>query len=93
LIGRGMGWLPISVFEIRHWDFVVYPGLVSDVTRILDRVPEGDPEAAEELLALVYEELRKLAEHKMAYEPAGHTLQPTALVHEAWLAVEMRRSI
>jgi RNA polymerase sigma factor (TIGR02999 family) len=58
---------------------------VSDVTRILDRVQQGDPKAAEELLPLVYEELRKLAAHKMAQEPAGHTLQPTALVHEAWL--------
>ncbi len=59
--------------------------LMSDVTRILDRVHEGDPKAAEELLPLVYEELRKLAAAKMANEAAGHTLQPTALVHEAWL--------
>ena len=58
---------------------------MSDVTRILDRVKPGDPKAAEELLPLVYEELRKLAAQKMAHEPAGHTLQPTALVHEAWL--------
>jgi RNA polymerase sigma factor (TIGR02999 family) len=58
---------------------------VSDVTRILDRVQQGDPKAAGELLPLVYAELRQLAAHKMAHEPAGHTLQPTALVHEAWL--------
>ena len=58
---------------------------VSDVTRILDRVQQGDPKAAEELLPLVYGELRKLAAHKMAGERNGHTLQPTALVHEAWL--------
>lgn len=58
---------------------------VSDVTRILDRGQQGDPKAAEELLPLVYDELRKLAAHKMANEAAGHTLQPTALVHEAWL--------
>jgi RNA polymerase sigma factor (TIGR02999 family) len=58
---------------------------VSDVTRILDRVQQGDPKAAEELLPLVYEELRKLAAQKMANEAAGQTLQPTALVHEAWL--------
>jgi RNA polymerase sigma factor (TIGR02999 family) len=58
---------------------------VSDVTRILDRVQQGDPEAAEQLLPLVYEELRKLAAAKMANEPSGSTLQPTALVHEAWL--------
>jgi len=58
---------------------------VSDVTRILDRVHQGDPKAAEELLPVVYEELRKLAAHKMAHEAPGQTLQPTALVHEAWL--------
>src|SRR5881628_2195779 len=59
--------------------------VVSGVTRILDRVQQGDPKAAEELLPLVYEELRRLAAHKMANEAGGHTLQPTALVHEAWL--------
>src|SRR5438105_13872367 len=58
---------------------------MSDVTHILDRVQQGDPKAAEELLPLVYEELRRLAAHKMAQEVLGHTLQPTALVHEAWL--------
>jgi RNA polymerase sigma factor (TIGR02999 family) len=58
---------------------------VSDVTQILIRVQQGDPKAAEELFPLVYEELRRLAAHKMASERAGHTLQPTALVHEAWL--------
>ncbi len=59
--------------------------LVSDVTQILERVEQGDGKAAEELLPLVYEELRKLAAHKMAQERPGQTLQPTALVHEAWL--------
>jgi len=58
---------------------------MSDVTRILDHVQSGDPRAAEELLPLVYEELRKLAAIRMANEPAGQTLQATALVHEAWL--------
>ena len=58
---------------------------VSDVTHILAAIERGDPKAADELLPLVYEELRKLAAHKMANEAAGHTLQPTALVHEAWL--------
>jgi len=58
---------------------------MSDVTRILDRVEQGDPRAAEELLPLVYDELRKLAAQKMANEAPGQTLQPTALVHEAWL--------
>jgi len=58
---------------------------MSAVTQILERVQQGDPQAAEELLPLVYEELRKLAAQKMAREAAGQTLQPTALVHEAWL--------
>jgi RNA polymerase sigma factor (TIGR02999 family) len=51
----------------------------------LERVGQGDPKAAEQLLPLVYDELRRLAAQKMAREAAGHTLQPTALVHEAWL--------
>jgi RNA polymerase sigma factor (TIGR02999 family) len=58
---------------------------MSEVTRILERVEQGDPKAAAELLPLVYEELRRLASQRMAREAAGHTLQPTALVHEAWL--------
>ena len=58
---------------------------MNDVTPILDRVQSGDPLAAGELLPLVYQELRRLAAHKMAGEAPGHTLQPTALVHEAWL--------
>jgi RNA polymerase sigma factor (TIGR02999 family) len=60
-------------------------GRVSDFTRILEAAQEGDPAAAEQLLPLVYEELRRLAASKMSREAAGHTLQPTALVHEAWL--------
>ncbi len=56
---------------------------VSEVTRILDSIAQGDSKAADELLPLVYTELRKLAAHKMAAKPAGQTLQPTALVHEA----------
>ena len=58
---------------------------MSDVTQILEAIQQGNPKAAEELLPLVYEELRKLAAHKMAGERPGQTLQPTALVHEAWL--------
>ena len=58
---------------------------MSEVTRILERVEHGDPLAADELLPLVYRELRRLAAHKMAGEAPGHTLKPTALVHEAWL--------
>ena len=58
---------------------------MSEVTRILNAVQQGDPKATEELLPIVYEELRRLAAHKMAGEAHGHTLQATALVHEAWL--------
>jgi RNA polymerase sigma factor (TIGR02999 family) len=58
-----------------------------EIMSLLGRVQQGDPQAATELLPLVYDELRRLAAHKMAREPAGHTLQATALVHEAWLRV------
>lgn len=58
---------------------------MGEVTVILKRAEAGDARAAEELLPLVYNELRTLAAGKMAREAAGHTLQPTALVHEAWL--------
>jgi RNA polymerase sigma factor (TIGR02999 family) len=58
---------------------------VSDVTHILRAIESGEPKAADELLPLVYDELRKLAAHRMSHEPPGNTLQPTALVHEAWL--------
>ena len=60
-------------------------GRMHDVTRILNAIEHGDTKAASELLPLVYEELRRLAASKMAHESVGHTLQPTALVHEAWL--------
>ena len=58
---------------------------MSDVTQILTAIEQGDANAAEKLLPLVYEELRKLAASKMSHEAPGQTLQPTALVHEAWL--------
>jgi RNA polymerase sigma factor (TIGR02999 family) len=58
---------------------------VGEATLLLAAVEQGDPKAADKLLELVYEELRSLAAHKMAQELPGQTLQPTALVHEAWL--------
>src|SRR5690349_4831406 len=58
---------------------------MKDASRILESARQGNSQAASELLPLVYEELRKLAAQAMAREPAGHTLQPTALVHEAYL--------
>jgi len=59
--------------------------VVNQFTRVLERVQQGDPKATEELLPLVYEELRKLAAARMANEAGVQTLQATALVHEAWL--------
>jgi len=58
---------------------------VNDATRILNAIQPNDARSAGELPPLVYDELRRLAAHKMANEAPGHTLQPTALVHEAWL--------
>ena len=60
---------------------------MSDITRILERTEQGDPKAAQELLPLVYDELRRLAAHRLAGEQGNHTLQPTALVHEAWMKI------
>jgi RNA polymerase sigma factor (TIGR02999 family) len=60
---------------------------MSDVTQLLNAIQAGEPKAADELLPLVYEELRKLAVVRMGNEKANHTLQPTALVHEAWLKI------
>jgi len=58
---------------------------LNQITQVLQAIEQGDPRAADELLPLVYEELRKLAAVRMANEAPGQTLQPTALVHEAWL--------
>jgi len=65
---------------------------MTQVTRILESIQAGDPRAAEQLLPLVYEELRRLAASKMAMEVPGHTLQATALVHEAWLRLAGQRN-
>lgn len=58
---------------------------MSNVTQILSRIESGDSAAADELLPLVYEELRRLATHKLSHESPGNTLQATALVHEAYV--------
>src|SRR5579863_4666289 len=58
---------------------------MSDVTLILEAISAGDARASDQLLPLVYDELRRLAAARMSQEAAGHTLQPTALVHEVWL--------
>jgi RNA polymerase sigma factor (TIGR02999 family) len=66
---------------------------MNDVTRILSAIEQGDPQAAEQLLPLVYDELRKLAAQRLAQEKPGQTLQATALVHEAYLRlVDANRS-
>ena len=62
-----------------------YPICMADVTQILSEIEQGDTAAAEQLLPLVYDELRKLAASKLAQEKPGQTLQATALVHEAYL--------
>jgi RNA polymerase sigma factor (TIGR02999 family) len=66
---------------------------MGEVTRILSGVPPGDSKAAVDLLPLVYDELRRLAAHKMAGELPGQTLQPTALVHEAWLRLSEQSNV
>ena len=70
-------WTPLSVAGMVR--------SVADVTRILEAIQRGEPQAAGELLPLVYDELRRIAAYRMARELPGHTLQATALVHEAWL--------
>jgi len=64
---------------------------VSEVTQILEAISRGEAKAADQLLPLVYEELRKLASSRMSLETPGQTLQPTALVHEAWLRLAGKR--
>ena len=65
---------------------------MSEITRILDTMEQGESRSTEELLPMVYNELRRMAAHKMAAERPGHTLQATALVHEAWLQLVDPRS-
>jgi RNA polymerase sigma factor (TIGR02999 family) len=73
----------VGVFE-SDGHAVILDGM-NDVTRVLSAIEQGDPHAAEQLLPLVYEELRKMAAQKMAQEAPGQTLQATALVHEAYI--------
>ncbi len=65
---------------------------MEEVTRILRALEQGDPQAASQLLPIVYDELRRLAAQKLAREPSGQTLQPTALVHEAYLRLVSNQS-
>jgi hypothetical protein len=72
--------LPVCLPGLRPVD----PGAITDVTQILNAIEQGDPHAAEQLLPLVYEQLRQLAAQKLAQEKPSQTLQATALVHEAY---------
>src|SRR4051794_41623110 len=83
-VGILIGCLPGET-HCRHTQFDAPRRPMSEVTHILSAIEQGDPHAAEQLLPLVYEELRKLAARKLACEKPGQTLQPTALVHEAYL--------
>jgi RNA polymerase sigma factor (TIGR02999 family) len=86
--GRGAGrFRSLLTFWNRHPLCTRYFEGLSDITCILNRVQQGDAQAAEELLPLVYEDLRCLAARRMARERPGQTLQATALVHEAWLRI------
>lgn len=76
-MARPAAW-PSGGMPIARWP-------VTDLTRMIDRANSGDPQAAQELLPLVYGELRRLAASKLAQQPPGATLQATMLVHEAWL--------
>jgi RNA polymerase sigma factor (TIGR02999 family) len=76
---------PVSYTRARFHSAPILVPPMSDVTRILSAIEEGDPHAAEQLLPLVYDELRKLAAQRLAHEKPGQTFQATALVHEAYL--------
>ena len=87
-LNANAGWQIVRIGCPEHWSGSQFGGILiwmSDVTKILSQIEQGDPSAAEELLPLVYEELRKLARAKLAREKSGQTLQATALVHEAYL--------
>lgn len=79
---RPMWFLPTEIEDDRGG---IIESVMNDVTRIVSRIQSGDARAAEQLLPLVYDELRKLAAQRMAQEKSGQTLQATALVHEAYL--------
>jgi RNA polymerase sigma factor (TIGR02999 family) len=81
-----------SLSDLLNGDKVEIVPTMSDITQILERAGKGDPKVAEELLPLVYDELRRLAAHKLTHEPPGQTLQATALVHEAWLRLDCPES-
>src|SRR5437763_12028583 len=87
LPGSGSGTFPQSGLEYPRLGDGSCPGDdITDVTHLLNAINRGDPHAAADLLPLVYDELRRLAAARLADEPSGQTLQPTALVYEAYLS-------
>ncbi len=76
---------PLAITSASLQHHALAGAAVNDVTKILEAIQHGEAKAAEDLLPLVYEELRRVAANKMANEAPGQTLQPTALVHEAWM--------
>src|SRR4051794_8073077 len=74
-----------KLLQLRLWPSSPRPLRMTDVTQILSQIEDGDPAAADRLLQLVYDELRKVAAAKLANEKPGQTLQATALVHEAYI--------
>ena len=90
LHGAQLMFLPVKSLPSQRARFAcprmaLHNGAMSDVTRILSQIESGDPTAAEQLLPVVYDELRKLAAAKLAHENPGQTLQATALVHDAYI--------
>jgi RNA polymerase sigma factor (TIGR02999 family) len=88
-----LNWKPHAIavdraLRARQSDDWFYDVSMPEIARLLESVEEGDLKAGEELLPLVYQELRKLAAARMSRQPPGQTIQATALVHEAWLRVE-----
>src|SRR4051794_25601330 len=78
----------LCISKVFHTVFPpVIPTMNDDVTQLLNQIGSGSDMAAEQLLPLVYQKLRQVAAEKMRAQPAGHTLQATALVHEAWLRI------
>lgn len=75
---------PILAYPLKQLALALSPFAMHDITLILNAIEGGDAQAANDLLTLVYDELRRVAAHSMAHEAPGQTLQPTALVHEAW---------
>lgn len=87
IYGRGQMWADLTLLSNKSNEYskLISKESMSEITQILQEISGGDQQGAEQLLALVYTELKRIAAQKMAGESLGNTLQPTALVHEAWM--------